>query len=175
MLQCMKKSGIQHTDKSQFNLCILQVWNAYLWKGSSYQTVCSVCASFCTHLVINVFYRGPYGHPCTRGVLSIISKETYSHLWFSRGPGSPAPTHLWIRLCMLLEFYLYMSITVMVGRYITFQFCPNLRAYMFTFNWNYNTCIFSICHLNLSIYPSICYPMRNNPNSNSTPALYSCT
>ena len=30
------------------NLSILHVWNAYLWSGSSYQTLRTVCVSFCT-------------------------------------------------------------------------------------------------------------------------------
>ena len=34
-----EKSRIQPTDKWQFNLTILQVWNAYLRKGSSYQNI----------------------------------------------------------------------------------------------------------------------------------------
>ena len=41
----LKIYGIHPTD----NLSILQVWNAYLWKGSSYHTLCTVCVSFCTH------------------------------------------------------------------------------------------------------------------------------
>ena len=52
MLQCMKRSGIQSTYKWQFNLSILQVWNAYLWKGWSYETLCSVCVSFCTSCIL---------------------------------------------------------------------------------------------------------------------------
>ena len=49
MLQCLKNYGIQSTDKWQFIRSIQQVWDAYLWNGSSYQTLYKVCVSFCTH------------------------------------------------------------------------------------------------------------------------------
>ena len=49
--------------------------------------------------VYNVFHRGSYGPPSrskgpifTRGVRTRISKEAYSHLWFSMGGGGgPVP------------------------------------------------------------------------------------
>ena len=39
-----------------------------------------------------VFQSGPYGPPSRREVCTSISKETYSHLLFSKGFGPPVPS-----------------------------------------------------------------------------------
>ena len=43
---------------------------------------------------------GPDGSNCFwRGVRTKMSKETYSHLWFSSGVSEPPVPLFWIRLC----------------------------------------------------------------------------
>ena len=60
MLQWMKKYGIHPTDKWQSNLSILLFWNAYLWSGSSYQILWTVCVLFVytllSHNQVHVLY-----------------------------------------------------------------------------------------------------------------------